>query len=147
MTTRLRRRHRRDRGAAIIEVAITLPLLLLISVATFEFGRAFQTWQVLTNAAREGARLAIIAGSTDGGVITRVQDYLTSGAVPNPDTATVVIDRTVVLSGSTGTATSVTVTYPFEFIVLQPVAQLIVTSGTLGSDLLLEAVATMRNET
>jgi hypothetical protein len=52
-------RLRRDqRGAALLEMAFTLPLLLLISVGIFEFGRAFEVWQVLTNAAREGARVA-----------------------------------------------------------------------------------------
>ena len=44
--------RRDERGAALLEVAMTLPLLLLLSVTIFEFGRAFQTWQVLTNAAR-----------------------------------------------------------------------------------------------
>jgi Flp pilus assembly protein TadG len=44
-----------ERGAALIETAITIPIILLISVGIFEFGRAYQTWQVLTNAAREGA--------------------------------------------------------------------------------------------
>ena len=47
------------RGAALLEAAITMPIILLISVGIFEFGRAYQTWQVLTNAAREGARLAV----------------------------------------------------------------------------------------
>jgi hypothetical protein len=57
----MRRRFRNERGAALLEAAITIPLILLISVAIFEFGRAFQTWQVLTNAAREGARIAVMA--------------------------------------------------------------------------------------
>ena len=51
------KRFRNQRGAALLETAITLPLVLLVSVAIFEFGRAYQTWQVMTNAAREGARV------------------------------------------------------------------------------------------
>ena len=47
----------------MIEMALTLPLLLLLSVGVFEFGRAFQTWQVLTNATREGARVASLPGT------------------------------------------------------------------------------------
>ena len=54
------RRAKSERGAALIEAAITIPLLLLISVGIFEFGRAWQTSQVLTNAAREAARLAVL---------------------------------------------------------------------------------------
>jgi hypothetical protein len=45
-----------ERGAALIEVAITLPILLLTSPSILEFGRVYQTWQVVTNAAREGDR-------------------------------------------------------------------------------------------
>ena len=60
-----RRLTKNERGAALLETAITIPLILLISVAIFEFGRAYQTWQVLTNAAREGARVAILNGTTD----------------------------------------------------------------------------------
>ena len=53
-----------ERGQSLIETALTLPLLLLVSVSIFEFGRAYQMTQVLTNAAREGARVAVLPGST-----------------------------------------------------------------------------------
>ena len=46
------KRLKGQRGAALLETAITLPIILLVSVSIFEFGRAYQTWQVLTNAAR-----------------------------------------------------------------------------------------------
>ena len=59
-------RVKSERGAALLEAAITIPMLLLISVGIFEFGRAWQTWQVLTNAAREGARLAVLPDPTPG---------------------------------------------------------------------------------
>jgi Flp pilus assembly protein TadG len=36
------------RGAVLIEAALVLPLLLLVCVGIFEFGRAFQTWRVVT---------------------------------------------------------------------------------------------------
>ena len=62
MRTKLRKN---ERGAALIETAITIPIILLISVGIFEFGRAYQTWQVLTNAAREGARVAILSDKTE----------------------------------------------------------------------------------
>src|SRR5262252_1760192 len=80
------RRLKSERGTALIETAMTLPLLLLVSVGIFEFGRAFQTWQVLTNAAREGARLAVMPSTTDAEVKARVQGYLTAGQLTNtPD--------------------------------------------------------------
>ncbi len=68
-----------ERGQALLEAAMTLPLLLLVSVSIFEFGRAYQTWQVLTNAAREGARVAVLPNATVSDAQTRVSAYMTSG--------------------------------------------------------------------
>ena len=62
------RNWRSEKGAALVEAAVTLPLLLLVSVGIFEFGRAYQTWQVLTNAAREGARVAVLPDVTAASV-------------------------------------------------------------------------------
>jgi Flp pilus assembly protein TadG len=140
------RRIRNQRGAALIETAITLPMVLLVSVAIFEFGRAYQTWQVLTNAAREGARVAVLADSTDSTVTTAVRNYMSGGRLPGASTAGVVVERTVAfVAGST--ASRVTVNYPFNFMVLGPVARLVRASTTLGSGTLtMTAVALMRNE-
>src|SRR5678815_267017 len=76
---RSRNRIKSQRGTALIEAAVTIPLILLISVAIFEFGRAFETWQIMTNAAREGARVAVLPGATATAVTTRVKDYLLVG--------------------------------------------------------------------
>ncbi|HEV8263096.1 MAG TPA: TadE family protein [Burkholderiales bacterium] len=45
------------RGAAIVEFAIVLSLMLLITAGIFEFGRAFQYYDALAKATRDGARL------------------------------------------------------------------------------------------
>ena len=58
------RKWRSETGAALLEAAFTIPMLLLVTVGIFEFGRAYQTWQVLTNAAREGARIAVLPDLT-----------------------------------------------------------------------------------
>ena len=62
-----------ERGAAFLETAVTLPIVLMICVGVFEFGRAYQTWQLLTNAAREGARVAVVGGTTDLDIETAVR--------------------------------------------------------------------------
>ncbi|MBZ5557614.1 MAG: pilus assembly protein [Acidobacteriia bacterium] len=137
-----------ERGNALIETALTLPLVLLVSVSIFEFGRAFQTWEVLTNAAREGARVAVLPGTTAADVQNRVAAYLASGQLDNAANATVVVDQNAAVSiGAATTAASlVTVNYPFTFIVLQPVAQLVVKGATLGAPFTMVASAEMRNE-
>jgi len=141
MRSRLRSNQR---GAALIEAAVTLPLILLVSIAIFEFGRAYQTWQVLTNAAREGARVAVIAGTSDAEVEVAVRRYMTIGSLSKAATAPVLLNRNVALGSNTGS--QVTINYPFQFMVLNPVARLVVRSSTLGTPLTMSAVAVMRNE-
>ena len=137
-----------ERGQALLEVALTLPLLLLVAVGIFEFGRAYQTWQILTNAAREGARIAVLPGTDDDAVEERVQEYLEAGLIPDPGDADVTIDRdtTVDIGDGTASASRVDVALPFSFIVLQPVARLVVSGSTVGAPLTMSTSATMRNE-
>ena len=141
MRTTLRKN---ERGAALIETAITIPLVLLVCVGIFEFGRAYQTWQVLTNAAREGARQAILIDKTDADVQSTVQNYMKAGGLPKYATAGVVIERNVALG--TNTASRITVNYPFNFMVLNGVAQLVSKGSTAGKPLTMQSVALMRNE-
>jgi Flp pilus assembly protein TadG len=145
-SSRLRRLLSGERGTALIETAMTLPLLLLVSVGIFEFGRAFQTWQVLTNAAREGARLAVMPGSSDSAVKARVQSYLTSGQLTNTPEILPTASTVDIGGGATAKSSLVTVNYPFQFMVLQPVASLVVRGATVGGAFTLTASAEMRNE-
>lgn len=143
----MRRRIRNERGAALLEAAITIPLILLISVAIFEFGRAFQTWQVLTNAAREGARIAVINGTTDEQIETRVRDYLDGGglSLARSESVGVQVQRDVAMGQSN--ASRITITYPFNFMVLNPVVRLVTPGSTTGAEpLSMGATALMRNE-
>lgn len=133
----------------MIEAAMTLPLLLLVCVGIIEFGRLYQTWQVMTNAAREGARIAVLPSLPSGGVDTRVRQYLQSGGLNSDSTVGVSVAAVNVSIGSGGTASGskVTVTYPFTFMALQPIAQLVVPGATAGAPITLTTTATMRNET
>ena len=86
----------------------------------------------LTNAAREGARAAIISGTTNADVTTRVRNYMQGGALPNYATATVTITSNVPLTGPDppargGDRLSV------QFMVLQPVVRLVSPNATTGA--------------
>ena len=137
-----------ERGVALLEVALTLPILLLVAVGIFEFGRAYQTWQILTNAAREGARVAVLPGIDDDAVEERVQQYLAAGLLDAADEADVTIDRDteIDIGDDTASASTVEVEYPFTFMVLQGIADLVVNGSTLGEPLMMTTSATMRNE-
>jgi Flp pilus assembly protein TadG len=140
-------RMKNARGAAMLEVAFTLPIVLLISVGIFEFGRAYETMQVLTNAAREGARVAILPNQPPDAVATRVKSYLALGGLTTCDTCIVTTPTSISIGGAlTAAGSKVTVTYPFSFMVLQPVANLVVKKSKAGGSFTMTAVAEMRNE-
>src|SRR5262245_25145265 len=133
-------RARREEGAALIETAFVLPIMLLVCVGILEFGRAYQTWQVVTNASREGARVAVLPDYTDDSVRARVKTYLKNGGLPaaivdGTTTKVLITETTIPIAvggGTTASAARVVVEYPFEFMVLQPVAQLVVNGSTAG---------------
>jgi Flp pilus assembly protein TadG len=131
------------RGVALLETAVTLPIILMICVGIFEFGRAYQTWQTLTNAAREGARVAVSRSTTDLEVETAVRSYMAAERLGNAGTAPIAVNRKVALGSNTGT--EITIQYPFSFILLDPAVRL-VRPATTGAPLTMSAVAIIRNE-
>lgn len=62
------RAQRTSRGQGLVEFALVLPVLLLIFMGILDFGRAIFAYNSLANAAREGARVAIVDQSVVGGV-------------------------------------------------------------------------------
>jgi Flp pilus assembly protein TadG len=82
-------RAREERGVALTEMALVLPLLLLLILGMIDFGKAINYWIDNTHVANEGARLAVV-NNNPGGSTTTLQDYLrgqTSSAeerYPNP---------------------------------------------------------------
>jgi Flp pilus assembly protein TadG len=58
-----------QRGTALIEFTLVLPLLLVMTVAAIDFGRAFFVKNVVSQAAREGVRLRAVASSADSALV------------------------------------------------------------------------------
>jgi hypothetical protein len=150
----LGRRLREKRGQAIVEFLITIPALLLLVVGILEFGTAWRTNQVLTNTAREGARIAVLpapAGS-EANAMDAINTRLASGGL-DPDQADVQIlcengtGSDCFGPGRGGNATEVRIEYPYTFIFLGPVAGL---WGGSGGDqygtVTIRARIVMRNE-
>ncbi|MGI9648242.1 MAG: TadE family protein [Acidimicrobiia bacterium] len=101
MSTKLKR----DSGAALVEFAIVVPLLLLLVFGIIEFGRAYNAQNTLTHAAREGAREYAITQDPVAGE-TAAKDAATSLTSS---------DITVTLSACTpGQPATVTLQYPFQ---------------------------------
>ncbi len=64
-----------NRGVAAVELAICLPILIVLVFGSIEVGLLFYNEQVITNASREGARAGIVAGTTNGDIEDIVENY------------------------------------------------------------------------
>jgi Flp pilus assembly protein TadG len=73
MTALFGRGRRGGRGQALVEFALVIPLFLLLLVGLFDLGRAVFAYNTLTNAAREGARMAIV-NQYEPAIVQRAKD-------------------------------------------------------------------------
>ena len=110
-----------ERGAELVEFALVFPMLLLVMVGIMDFGFLFQRYEVLTAAAREGARIAILPGYTDADVQSRVTAYLTAGGLTDPATVVVGAPQTVSLGTQCITIRPVTVTFTYQYMFVGPI--------------------------
>lgn len=107
----------RERGAAAIEFALILPLLLLVLAGIIDMGRLFYAQVVTSNAAREGARMSAI-GYTDGEVRSRIQSWELGQSLFSPSAPQVTIQNLCATSPA-DVDTTVTIVYrDFDWIIL-----------------------------
>ena len=103
---------RKQRGAAAVEFAVVAPIFVLLLFGMIEYGRMVMVQQMLTNATREGARRAVLDGTTTANVKTTVQNYLTSGNITvNNSEITVAPDPA---AAAFGDPVTVSLTVPFS---------------------------------
>jgi Flp pilus assembly protein TadG len=164
----------RDRsGAAAVEFALVFPLLLVVMIGIFEFGRVWNVHQVVTDASREGARRAVVRDGVTGtakqtAVTNAINNRLASAgiafATPNvvgtpmdpcpttgtwtaPVLTTAQAAATTISGcgwgGDSDTQARVLIRSPFPFQFLAPVMKLI---GGGAGPVMLRSDFTMRNE-
>lgn len=141
MKTRKARWHC-ERGSELIEFALVAPILILLLAGIFDFGMMFRSFEVVTNAAREGARVGVLPGYQDTDVQARVDTYLAASGLTGPRTTTVLAVPVATPAG-TFTARSVLVNYTYQFVILGPIGSAF--GGTFGT-IPLKAKAVMRTE-
>jgi len=131
----LRRKLLRDtNGQALVETALVIPLLLLLLLGVFEFGRLFNAYMTVQHAAREGARLGVL-GATDAEIIAQVQ---ANAVTLSADQLTVAVSPS---EGSRATGTILTVTVDYSFEVVIPLI-----SEFLGAGIPIRSALSMRVE-
>lgn len=141
-----RRLRDTDSGAELIEFAIALPLLALLVAGIIDFGLLFQRYEVVTNAAREGARVGILPNYAVPDVQARVGAYFASSGLTAayPAPAVTYANVEVTPGGPTMSVVRVTVQYPHQFLFVGPMASLV--GGGAYADINLTASAQMRRE-
>jgi Flp pilus assembly protein TadG len=94
MQTLRPKKQLRRRGAAMVEMAIVLPIFLMVSMGIIEFGRAMMVANMVTNSAREGARMAVLDGSSNTQVQQAVNDFLSASLKVKPADVAITITIT-----------------------------------------------------
>ena len=105
-----------ESGQGLIELGILVPVLVFILVGVVDFGRILMVRHVVTNAAREGARVASVDQKSSKAYDT-VRTYLQNGGL-NAGQAAITINGA---NATSGQMTDVTVTYPVTSLILQMV--------------------------
>ena len=105
--------RRRDRGAAAVEMALVLPLLISMLFGVIDFGRLFNAEIQLSQAAREGARVAAL-GATAGDPVARAIAAAPAAGFGGggPITGTAIVCPAAPAAGADGV---VTVRFAFTF--------------------------------
>ena len=137
LNQRIRRRTLR-RGTLLVEAAIIMPVVILMTFVLIEGGWLMLKAEQIENAARQGARVASLNNSTSGQVDTVISTILASAKLPASGTWTCVPSPA---SAARGTQIKVTVTIPYGNITLTKVP-LIIT----GSESPVSSSVTMTKE-
>lgn len=121
----------RERGAAAVEFALVVPLLLLLVLGIAEFGRAYNLSTTLSGAAREGARAMALQNSTSAAVSAA------QAAAPGISlgASQISVSPSSCPTSSTGPTTlvQVSISYPMRFL-----------SGRFGTSVTLHGTGVMR---
>ncbi len=140
---RLFRRFGLRRGAAAVEMAVVSPFLFAMVLGSIEFGRALMVSNLMTNSAREGARVAVVPGGATSDVTTAVNNGLTSvGITPSNATITVLVNGASADASTANSGDNVTVrvSVPYSRVTWLPGTFFISGTSTIGGQ------AVMRRE-
>jgi len=134
------RRKNGEKGQALVEFTLLVPIFLLLLFAIVDFGMGFYSWITVTNAAREGARLGVVLATEQ-----QIEDRVYQAAdLPNEST-----QMTVTVTNAQGQpGESVVVKVDYDYDLITPLAGIVsfVSGNVLGPTLTFSSTAEMRLE-
>ncbi|MHB1295731.1 MAG: TadE/TadG family type IV pilus assembly protein [Anaerolineae bacterium] len=135
------RRLRDEAGANLVEFALVLPVLLFLLIGVVDFGRGYYTYIAVTNAAREGARRAVVYPRVAAeAYVKQAAEYEAAAGGLTLDPANITIQR-VSADPQPGEPISVTVTTPYTTILggfIGPQFQVLTMTHTTSMDVFVE---------
>jgi len=125
----MRKIHRKSnhsgRGQSLVEVALVLPIILMILLGLLDFGRAFYTMVALRDAADEGASYAAIKPNDSTGIQRRAAEASTNLVTIQTG------DVSVIRPPALAVGQPITVTVDFNFDLYTPFVQSMLPDGEL----------------
>jgi Flp pilus assembly protein TadG len=136
---------RRRRGTTIVEFAFVLSACVMFMLGTFEYGRFIMIRQLMTNAAREGARKASTGVSTlqTSDIQATVTAFLASQPLSNVSTQVYMSDAT---GNNVGAWNSAAFAQPIAVKITASYAPILPGMGFLQNSTNLSALAIVRSE-
>ena len=128
-----------EAAQTLVEFSLVLPIFLLLLFALVDFGRAFFSWQVVTNAAREGAR----AGAVQSDAATIDTKMYQSFCSSWPDASSCALDVSKItivktnVQGTRGSEVSIQMSFNFDYVT--PIGPML---GFIGGGALAEPTIT-----
>ena len=128
----------RQRGQALMELALVVPIFLILLLSIVDFGWALRSWITVTNSAREGARAGAVGATCDD-----IKQRAVDTSADLLSLSDVTVDN---CQGDPGTNVEVTVSYEYSWIT--PLGGLLTTftGGSLPSTLTMTSKTDMRLE-
>ncbi len=146
-----RRREKGEKGQALVEFALLVPIFLILLFAIVDFGMGFYSWITVTNSAREGARIGAVQ-ATEQQIVDRV--HATSDLINEDTKMTVTVgcgpwsDPPPTGTCPTQPGESVVVKVDYDYDLITPLASLVafLSGDIIGPTLTLSSTAEMRLE-
>ncbi|MFA7297142.1 MAG: TadE/TadG family type IV pilus assembly protein [Dehalococcoidia bacterium] len=126
-----------ERGQSTVELALLLPVIVLLLFGVLEFGRVFNAWIVVTQASREGARIGATQCATNAACSGNVEAWV-NNSLGGLDPANMTWDMT---PGPYSAGGTLQVTVDYDVAITTPVI-----SNLVGNTLTVHGATSMRLE-
>ena len=130
------------RGGAVLETALVMGVLLMLSLGTAEYGYFFFVKNILAGAARDGVRAAIPSTAQNSDVTTAISTAMTAAHIPSTE-YTVTLSPSDISTATQGTAVTVTIACTWGTVGVTPLPTAL---GGIATSKQVVGVAVMRKE-